>query len=77
MMRQEIAFKDHNNALEVAKRLLDESYVVMLSREEDLLILNYEYAENANRNEIVFMSRDVYEEEIFARNQEDEYEDYE
>lgn len=62
----EIAFRNHDNALKVAKTLLDEDYVVLLSYEEELLIVNYEWSENgADRNDIVFMRRDEYEEEIY------------
>ena len=64
-MKNELAFKDHNRGLQVAMALLDESYVVMLSYEEDLLIINYEWSEHhADRNDMVFMRRDEYEEEI-------------
>lgn len=63
MFKNEIAFKDHNRGLEVAKALLDESYVVLLSYEENLLIVNYEWSEcNADRNDVVFMSRWEFEE---------------
>lgn len=63
MFRNEIAFKNHNRGLEVAKALLDESYVVLLSYEEDLLIISYEWSEcNADRNDVVFMPRWDFEE---------------
>lgn len=65
MFNNEIAFKNHNNGLIVAKALLDEDYIVLLSYEEDLLILNYEWSPNANRNDVVFMRRDEFEEEFF------------
>lgn len=64
-MKHELTFKDHNRGFDVARALLDEGYVVMLSYEEDLLIINYEWSENrANRNDMVFMRRDEYEEEL-------------
>ena len=57
-MKHELAFKNHDNGFKVAKMLLDEDYVVMLSYEEDLLILNWEWSERgADRNDIVFMER--------------------
>ena len=57
-MRNELAFKNHDNGFKVAKMLLDENYVVMLSYEEDLLILNWEWSERgADRNDVVFMGR--------------------
>ena len=66
MYKNEIAFKNHKNGLVVAKALLDEDYVVMLSYEEQLLIINYEWSERgANRNDVVFMRRDEYEEEVY------------
>ena len=63
-MKHELTFKDHDNGFKVVKMLLDEGYVVMLSYEEDLLILNWEWSERgADRNDVVFMRRDEYEEE--------------
>ena len=35
----------------------------MLSREENLIIINYEWAPNANRNGVVFRERTQFEEE--------------
>lgn len=66
MYKNEIAFKDHDRGFEVAKKLLEEEYVVMLSHEEDLLIVNWEWCEapQANRNYVVFMSRDEYEKNL-------------
>lgn len=66
MYKNEIAFKDHDKGLEVAKRLLEEEYVVMLSHEENLLIVNWEWcdAPQADRNCVVFMSRYEYDEEL-------------
>lgn len=64
-MKHELTFKDHNRGFDVARALLDEGYVIMLSYEEDLLIVNYEWSENrANRNDMEFMRRDEYEEEL-------------
>ena len=63
-MKNELSFYNHEKGLEVAKALLDENYVVLLSYEEDLLILDYEWAPNSDRNDVVFQSRDDYEEEL-------------
>ncbi len=63
-MRNEIAFKNHEEGIRVARTLLNEEYVVMLSYEDDFLIVSYEQAPNADRNEVVFMSLDKYDEEI-------------
>lgn len=64
-MKNELTFKNHARGMDVAHALLDEDYVVMLSYEEDLLIVNYEWSEHgADRNDVVFMQRDEYEEEF-------------
>ena len=63
MFSNTIAFHNHEKALEVAKALLDEDYVVLLSYEEQLLIINYEWSEHgADRNDFVFMRRDEFDE---------------
>ncbi len=59
-MKNELAFHNHENALEVARKLIEENYVVMISREEDLIILNYEWAPYGNRNYVVFGDADEY-----------------
>ena len=67
---QEIACHSFANAESLAEILLDEGYVVMLSREEKLYIVNYIWSENyANRNVVVFVRRDEYEEEIFRNDE--------
>ena len=59
IMKNEIVFKNHSRGLGVAKALLDEGNVVMLSYEEEFLILNWEFSEHgADRNDIVFMQCD-------------------
>ena len=61
-MKNEIAFKNHENGFKVAKMLLDEGNVVMLSYEEEFLILNWEFSEHgADRNDMVLMRRDEFE----------------
>ena len=59
--RAEIAFSVPENAFKVAEALLEEGYVVMLSREEDLYIVNFLYSKYADRNDVVFMDRDIFE----------------
>ncbi len=61
-MENQLSFKDEKSAFEVARMLIQENYVVMLSREEELVILNFEWVPNADRNDIVFMSREIFEE---------------
>ena len=63
-MKNELVFKNHENGYKVAKILLDEGKVVMLSYEEEFLVLNWEYGEDgyADRNCVVFMPRWEFEE---------------
>ena len=64
-MKHELVFKNHDNGFKVAKMLLDEGNVVMLSYEEEFLVLNWEFSEHgADRNDVVLMRRDEYEEEF-------------
>lgn len=69
-MRNEIAFKSCENCMEVARILVEESNVVLISKEEDLWILNYEYSHNSNRNDVVFMSQEEYYEQLEEQNDE-------
>ena len=62
-MKNEIAIKDRWNALSIADMLLEENYIVMLSKEEEFTIINFEFAPGGDRNEITFMRSDEYEEE--------------
>lgn len=60
----ELAFESFDNCMAVAKAILDERcYAVMITREEELWILNYVYADNADRNLVVFMA----EEEFYSK----------
>lgn len=61
-MKNEIVFKNINIGMKVAEMLLNEDYVVLLSREDNFLVVNFEFAHGADRNEIIFMRRDEYEE---------------
>ena len=65
----ELAFKNHVVGLTVANHLIEEQYVVMLSIEEDLLILNYTYSSTANRNDVVFMDLEEFEEKYYEVNE--------
>lgn len=54
----ELTFHRYGDAVTVAKILMENGNVVMLSMEEDLWVLNWVWtAENADRNDVVFMSR--------------------
>ena len=62
-MMNELVFNTLDAAFAVAKILLENgSYVVMLSREDQFWIVNYEYSELNNRNDVVFMSREEFDE---------------
>ena len=63
-MKNEIVFKNINMGMKVAEMLLNEDYVVLLSREDNFLVVNFEFADAADRNEVVFMRLDEYEEEL-------------
>ncbi len=70
-MRKELAFTDYDRGFDVARVLLDEGYIVMLSYEEKFLILTYEFSEHgADRNDVVLMRRDEYEDRF-----DEQYED--
>lgn len=72
MMDNEIAFETPSAAFSVAQSMLEDGhYVVMVSREEELWILNYEYSDLCNRNDVVFMSREEFETEYFSRSDDD------
>lgn len=64
----EIAIHNKENAIKIAEILLEESYVVMLSREEDLYIINFEYSQYSDRNDVVFMDRETFEQEYIEIN---------
>ena len=65
----EIACHTFENASTLAKILIEENYVVLLSKEEQLWIVNFIWSENnADRNDVVFMRRDEFEEEYFKEN---------
>lgn len=64
MIGNELTFANKEAAFKVAELLLEECYVVMFSREEELYILNFEYSENCDRNDVVFMSAEDYDEKI-------------
>ena len=59
MNSNELAFETDEAAFETARQMLTEGhYVVMLSREEQLWVVNYEYSNLNDRNDVVFMSRE-------------------
>ena len=64
MLKNEMAFYNRDNAMKVAQILLEEKYIVMLSKEEDLTIVNFEFSWDCDRNDVVFMNKDEYYEEF-------------
>ena len=62
----EIACHSFEDAQKIAEVLLKNDYVVMISREEKLYIVNYIWTQNyANRNEVCFLSRDALTEALY------------
>ena len=59
-MKNEIAFHSCENCMQVARILVEENQVVLISREENLWILNFEYSHDSNRNDVVFMSQEEF-----------------
>ena len=61
----ELVFETPEAAFETVRQLLTKGhYVVMLSRGEKLWIVNYLYSDLCNRNDVVFMSREEFEEKF-------------
>jgi hypothetical protein len=61
----ELVFETPEAAFETVRQLLTEgNYVVMLSREDRFWIMNYLYSDTCNRNDVVFMSREYFEEKF-------------
>lgn len=61
-MNNEIAIKDKELAFKLAEILLEEDYVVMISREEQLYIINYIWSNTGSRNDVVFITREEFDE---------------
>ena len=64
-MRDEIAVHNKEVALKIIDLLVDQDYVVMLSREEDLYIINYLYSQYSDRNDVIFMDREEFDTKYF------------
>lgn len=72
----ELTFHDWESCQTVADILLNEGYVLLLSREEQLFILNYIWSsEEADRNDVVFMDRAEFEEKFYEETDWDEDDD--
>lgn len=60
----ELVFETPEAAFETVRQMLTAGhYVVMVSREEELWIVNYLYSDLCARNDVVFMSREDFEED--------------
>ena len=53
----EIGVHDEFDMNEIVEILVRNNYVVMVSKEEDLFIINYLWEERSDRNNVVFMDR--------------------
>ena len=47
-MKVELTFHNHENAFKTVQKLVEENYAVLISKEEDLIILNYEIEKGEN-----------------------------
>lgn len=59
----ELVLTEYEDAIEIQRRLINNGYVVMLSREEQFWVLNWIWDSHdaANRNAAIFISREDYE----------------
>lgn len=66
MYDEELVFTKRENALVAADILMDEGYAILLTREEQFTVLNFKRTfPDSDRNQVVFMLRDQFEEEFF------------
>lgn len=70
LTNNEIAVNNFSSARRLAEDLLENNYVVMISKEENLFIVNYVWSKNADRNDIAFNNRETIEDIIFDREEE-------
>lgn len=62
----EIAVHSYIDALSLGEILLNNGYVIMISKEEKLYIINYEWSSrDADRNDVIFLNRDKFEDQWF------------
>lgn len=64
-MANELAFFNEDEALQVAAILMRNDYCVLLSKEEDLTIINYEYSQYSDRNDVVFMNAEEFDSKYY------------
>lgn len=75
MSEFEVSINDYYDATTVAEILMNNGYVVMLSREEDLYIVNGIWSDTCNRNDVVFMDAGEFEEKYMEVDPNDRRED--
>ena len=68
----EIVLEDYDSVVSLQRILLNNGYVVMISREESLWIVNFicDIDGNANRDAVIFLDRLLYEWEEGQKNKE-------
>lgn len=57
----EIVCCSFEDAVKITEVLMRNNYVCMLSQEEDLIIINFEWDEHCNRNGMIFRNREDWE----------------
>lgn len=71
-----VSIRNYDDACALAKILIDNDYVVMLSVEEQLYIVSAIWSErHADRNDVVFMNRCTFEEKYVEVDPNDRCED--
>lgn len=77
LLPEEIALSKYEDVVTILPTLVNNGYATMITREEDLWIVSYIYAEDtyceqANRNNVVLMDRGTFELEFEEIVNEDE-----
>ena len=54
--KESLAFRDHARGMKIAQELLQENYVVLLSLEEELLIVSYEWSPGSDQSHLEYHS---------------------
>lgn len=76
MSQFEIAVHEYEDAALLAHILIDNNYVVMISKEEQLYIVSAIWSGNCDRNNVVFMDRCEFEEKYIEVTNDDVCADY-
>lgn len=71
---KEIAVHNYESVVSIVNTLLNEGYVTMVSREENLYIINYLWSEHCDRNDVCFNYRENVEDYIYNISTENEEE---